>query len=128
MLLMPFLGVAVLYAVVASVIRRSGGAVGLVGACLLTTAAFSYGMYRYVCSQPMTCDVGGPGAAWYYFSHVTPVFALVGGLGFGVGSVVIHHRAEGRTEFVPNLKELAIRSASVFGSLVVGGLLLESLK
>jgi hypothetical protein len=79
---------------------------GLVAVWVTSSLLTGYLMYRYTCSQPLTCDVGGTskwffGGSSYYVTHDLPLFAGVGLLSLGLASLVVGLRHRPDTHIHP---------------------------
>jgi hypothetical protein len=70
---------------------------GLTALTALCALAFGYAGYRWICSKPLTCDVGGT-SPWFmtgnphYFTLYVPLLALMAGISFGAAAIVVARR------------------------------------
>ena len=92
------LGAFIVYTAIAWQLLRRGQRLGTAGLLVCTAMIVGYASYRGICTQPMTCDVGGTNPHFlngtpYYFEHIVPFYAITSALGFAAGTAVMHRRA-----------------------------------
>jgi hypothetical protein len=100
------LGIPALYVFIAWFVYARWARLGLVASCLASSLLTGYLLYRYTCSQPLTCDVGGT-SKWffrgspYYFTHYVPLFTAISLVSLGLASVVVALRHRPGTHIHP---------------------------
>ncbi|HEU0055075.1 MAG TPA: hypothetical protein VFQ39_17935 [Longimicrobium sp.] len=86
------------------------------GLALIAAAAavLGYTRYRFECAQPLTCDVGGSEAAWYYFSHLFPQRAALHAAALVLAAVMTRYHRRSHPG-----RRRAVAIASAFGTLLL---------
>ena len=91
------LGAFIIYVAIAWQLLRRGQRLATVGLLVCTALIVGYGSYRGICTQPMSCDVGGTNPHFlngtpHYFERIVPFFAITSGLGFAAATAVMYRR------------------------------------
>ena len=91
-----------LYVGAATLVYRRWRRVGLITLWIGVSLLAAYLWYRDTCSQPLTCDVGGPASVMvsYYFIHYVPRFWGVCLVVLGAASLVVARRLDRRTRLL----------------------------
>jgi len=120
--LVLFLAIGGAYTAVAWQTHRRWGLLGLAILWLCCSAAYGYVSLGPACRQPLACELGDPDSS-FYLTHVAPVYAIVGALGFAAGSAVIHLRSRSRAADRSRATDLALGTLATLGAWIVGTLL-----
>lgn len=112
--------------------RRVAGRRPLVLLWIGASAVYGYLRYRHICTQPLTCDVGGTSPYFlsghsYYFIHYVPVFAVIGLVAFGVASAIVD-RAQGRDARVSlSGRTVAVGAVTTFAVFIAASMVADLL-
>ena len=118
------LGVPALYVLGAWFVYARWARPGLVAACVTSSLITGYLLYRYTCSQPLTCDVGGT-SRWflhgspYYFIHYVPQFTGVSLISLGLASLVVALRHRPGTHIHPWPGTVLLGSATAVAAFIL---------
>jgi hypothetical protein len=118
------LGIPALYVVLAWFVYRRWARRGLIVAWAASSLLSGYLLYRYSCSQPLTCDVVGT-SRWfltgsaYYFIHFVPLFTGVSLASLGLASLVVARRHRPDTRIGPWPGTVVLGSAIAVGAFIL---------
>jgi hypothetical protein len=116
------------YLVVAWRLLRAGRIERLIGWWGFVSYVQGFVLYRRTCSRPMTCDVGGPDAAYHYLTHYTALYTLTGAAGFLAATLLLARSARGSESRYPGALDLVlcicvyllVRSLATIGAAALG--------